>query len=340
MHLNENNPKGKKGFGQFIKNTFIPSQNDTKQKRTSKIITCITTILILAIIIIGGLVVWKYASARIETKNNQDLMNGNSSVSSQSDNTEEVTAPTEKLPVDLDVETGVSTKFVDTYKTNDDFIGRITIADTKLDQPVVKGDDNAYYLDRTLEKKHNAFGVPFADYRSVVGLDIQSDNITMYGHAAKDGTFFAPVKEYSSLDFYKQHPTITFDTIYGDGEYKIIGRFIEYVDPGNQKMFNYHDYIDFGDEATYNKFVNSVKERSYFIAPVDTKYGDKFITLSTCNTEIINSNKTPYRDVLVARKVRPDEDKAVDVSKATINEKQLMPDGWVEKFGKKNPYTK
>lgn len=329
-------------IGEFFKNTFIPSAGDTKQKRASKIIACVVAVLIIAALTAGGIVIGKYASEKNETKKNQALMSSQASSDESSE-----PAVSDEIPVgadevtedELDLETGVLKEFVELYKTNSDVVGWIKIDGTKLDQPVVKGTDNAYYLDRTIEKKHNAFGVPFADYRAMVGLGIQSDNITIYGHAAKDGTFFAPVKEYSDIEYYKQHPTVTFNTIYGKGEYKIIGRFIEYVDLSNTKMFNYHDYVDFSSEATYNTFVNSVKERSYFNTTVDTQYGDKFITLSTCNVEIIDSLKTPYRDVLVARKVRPDESKEVDVSGATVNKEQLMPDGWVKKFGKKNPYS-
>lgn len=337
MQSNNNKSKTKKGFVQFFKDTFIPSKTDTKPQRTSKIIACITTVLIIAILITAFLIIRKYAVERIETDKNKDLINS-SNISSQVKDEETTTLPVDDQKVELDLETGVSKRYVDLFKKNNDFIGWIKIEGTKLDQPVVRGEDNSFYLNKTLEKKHNAFGVPFADYRSMVGLGVQSDNITIYGHAAKDGTFFAPVKEYNDIEFYKKHPTITFNTIFGDGEYKIVSRFIEYVDPDNRKMFNYHDYVTFTDEQVYNKFVKSYQERSYFVAPVDVEFGDKFITLSTCNTEIVNSNKTPYRDVLIARKVRPGESKDVDVSKVTINKNQIMPDGWVKKFGKKNPH--
>lgn len=178
------------------------------------------------------------------------------------------------------------------------------------------------------------------DYRTSLTPTSQSDNITMYGHAAKDGSFFAPVKEYKNINFYKEHPTITFNTIYGKGEYKVIARFTEDVRVENPKIFNYHDYYDLGSEKLFNHFVENVLKRSYFDAPVDIKPGDKFITLSTCNIEVVNSLSTPYRDVLVARKVRVGEDPKVDVAKVKENTDMIMPDGWIKKFGKKNPYQK
>ncbi len=336
MKVNENKPK--KSFGNKFADTFIPNKKDSKQRIVGKIITSIASIVLIISLIMLGLVIAKYARANKNNVDNKDKYNPSSDTSSA---TSGDNAPTDAKPAEeeIDAETGVVKDFVDLYKTNSDVVGWIKIPGTKLDLAVAKGKDNSYYLNHTLEKTSDAFGVPFADFRTTFSPSYQSTNVTIYGHAAKDGSFFSPVKDYKDLDFYKKHPVMTFNTIYGKGEYKIIGRFMEYVDGNNEKMFNYHDYVDL-NEASVNKFIDNVKKRSYFVAPVDAKFGDQFITLSTCNTEIVNSNKTPYRDVLVARKVRPGESVDVDVAKAENNVDQLMPDGWVKKFGKKNPFSK
>ncbi|MEG1027628.1 MAG: hypothetical protein RSE07_02970, partial [Oscillospiraceae bacterium] len=58
----------------------------------------------------------------------------------------------------------------------------------------------------------------------------------------------------------------------------------------------------------------------------------------TCDTELDSSLTTPYRMVLVARKIRDGEKTTVDVSKAQANTEMIMPDGWMDKKGKQNPY--
>lgn len=37
---------------------------------------------------------------------------------------------------------------------------------------------------------------------------------------------FGELINYQSLDYYKQHPVIQFDSLYEEGKYKIVGMFI------------------------------------------------------------------------------------------------------------------
>ena len=71
---------------------------------------------------------------------------------------------------------------------------------------------------------------------------------------------------------------------------------------------------------------------------MDVKYGDQLLALSTCDTEVENSNSTPFRMALIARKVRPGESEEVDVSKASINKNVEMPKEWVKKYKKQTPF--
>ena len=51
--------------------------------------------------------------------------------------------------------------------------------------------------------------------------------------------------------------------------------------------FLYNNHIEFADEAAFNEFVTGVAQRSYFVSPADVQYGDKFITLSTCDYDLM-----------------------------------------------------
>ncbi len=68
--------------------------------------------------------------------------------------------------------------------------------------------------------------------------------------------------------------------------------------------------------------------RSQIITTVDYRYGDRFITLSTCSNEFSNS-----RFVVVARKVRDGEDVGVNVLDAKVNENAKEPD-WDKIYGR------
>ncbi len=313
------------------------NKKNVKQKSKSakslgrKIIIIIASIVLICALILAGLVARKYISGRMEQKKYQELYNPTSDSSSEKGNNGQT--------AEIDPKTGVVKDFNKLYEINKDVVGWISIPDTLLDLPVVKSTDNAFYLNKTLEKNNNPFGTPFADYKATISKDMQSTNVTIYGHAAKDGSYFGPVKQYKKIDYYKEHPTLTFNTIYGNGEYKIIGLFMENVSQDNLNMFNYHDMVDL-DEAGFNSYIENVMARNYFTTSVDVKFGDQLVTLSTCDTEVDGSTKTPYRLALVARKVRPGESEKVDVSKAANNVNQIMPDGWVKEKGKKNPFQK
>lgn len=303
-----------------------PSKASSKKQARRIVLIMAIAVLAVALFFIGA-VVMKYVKGANELKRAKDLYDPASTPS----NDIWVT------PDEVKDGSGVTQDFQELYKVNEDVIGWINIPDTKMDSPVVLGDDNVYYLDKTIEHRNNPFGVPFADYRSVIIDDFQSTNVTIYGHAAKDGSYFAPVKEYKDVEFYKKHPTLVFNTLYGKGEYKVIGMFMEDVRASNPKRFAYHLAIDMNEEELMD-YVDNVTKRSYFTTDVDVQAGDHLVTLSTCDTEIDSSTSTPYRVVLVARKIRDGESRTVNVEAAKENTSMIMPDGWVSKKGKDNPY--
>lgn len=327
-------PKRKKGFGQTLANIFVPAKGDSPRQRMSKIIAIVAAVLVIAALVVGGMLIHKYVSKDQELKKVQEQYTS-SNPASDTASGEEDTGSSEP---ELDPETGVIPEFNQLYETNSDVRGYIKIEGTKLDMPVVQGTDNAYYLDHTMEKKQNPFGIPFVDYRATFAPNYQSTNITIYGHSAADGSFFAPVKQYKDFEFYKEHPVVQFDTIYGKGQYKVIGLMMVNTDITNMDVFNFHDYVDM-TESQFKYYIDNVMKRTYFNTGVDVKFGDQLLTLSTCDTEVINSNTTPYRMALVARKVRSGESPEVDVTKAAINKSVEMPEGWVKKTGKKTPFN-
>lgn len=300
-----------------------------KMSRGVKILLGVIIVLAVFGLVMGGLVWRKYAIIR----EGQDKANALYPVTdvSTGDTSSEA----------IDPSTGIIPSFNNLHQENQDVIGHLSIADTKLKTPVVQGTDNEYYLNHNFFKE-STLGVPFADFKASITGDYVSDNITIYGHAAKDGSYFAPVKLYRTVDYYKAHPIVQFDTIYGKGQYKIIGAFVARVanasSSGDPEEFNYQDYMDLTEE-TFNQYISEIDKRSYFDTGVDVKYGDKLITLSTCDDEIIDSLSTPYRMVVVARKVRDGESASVDTSKAAANTDMIMPKAWSEKNGgKANPY--
>ncbi|MCM1382413.1 MAG: hypothetical protein NC192_10770, partial [Muribaculaceae bacterium] len=86
-------------------------------------------------------------------------------------------------------------------------------------------------------------------------------------------------------------------------------------------VFDYHNRLNFNSQAEYDDFINNVMARTQIITPVDVRYGDEFLTLSTCSNEFSNS-----RFAVIARKVREGEDSFVDTSQAYLNPNAVEPD--------------
>lgn len=232
-------------------------------------------------------------------------------------------------------EKGIPPKIQQLIDENADAVGWINITGTNVDNPVVQTDDNAKYLKTAFDGSSNDAGTVFADYRVKITKDSQPDNTILYGHNMREGTFFADVLKYRKLSYYQEHPIVTFDTLNGEGTYKILGAFFaDPLDDRGSTEFeqNYHNRQAFSSEEDFNAFISDVRTHSVLDIPgVDAQYGDKLLTLSTCG-----SNWRDFKDsrfVVVARKLRDGESGDVDVTTASNNTDVKMPPVWYEVHG-------
>lgn len=304
-----------------------------------KLIVIIAIVVVAIALIIAGIFLMKNLGGKGETSSSSEPISSDAGTSSET-----VEEPVASEPDEFDPELGILAKFTEQYKSNKDFIGHISIPNTLLDSEVAKAPPtdtkNAYYLNHNMKKEVDPYGIPYVDYRADIAMGFQSPIVTIYGHNSKNGDYFESVKDYKDIEYYKANPLIQFDTIYGSSTYKIIGRFtlnVFFDKLGNDFYFPYHDYVN-TDEAKFKEYLKSLDKVNYYDSGIDVEWGDQLLVLSTCNDEIQGPSNTPYRDVLVARKVRPGESTSVDVSKIQPNKDMLIPAGWQKKFGKENPY--
>jgi sortase B len=221
---------------------------------------------------------------------------------------------------------------------NADYAGFLWIDGCDISDPVVKGEDNEKYLDTTYYGAKNKAGAVFMDYRTVLSENMVSPNIVLYGHNQKDGTMFGNLKKYRLEDgFYEENPFVKFNTKYDIGEYVIFAYFVTNALPEQDsggEVFHYHDYNEqLRNRDTFYTYLDEVYKRSYIISPVDVRYGDNLLTLSTCSTEFRDS-----RFVVFARKLRDGEEKSsFDFSKTEPNvNKQGIDWDAILKMGKEN----
>ena len=189
-----------------------------------------------------------------------------------------------------------SAKFAALRDQNSDFIGWISIEDTKLDFPVMYAPNNKdFYLRHDFNKEYSVYGVPYLDEKTTLGANDQSENLVIYGHNMKTGTIFGCLTGYKEAGYYQQHPYVQFDTVYGDGTYEVFAAFS--IDVAADTSFVYNQYVDM-DEETYNAYVEEVISRSDVDTGIRPVYGEQLLTLSTCEYSSDNG-----RYVVVARRV-------------------------------------
>ena len=232
-------------------------------------------------------------------------------------------------------------KYKKLSEINKEFAGWLTVDGTGIDVPVVQTDDNETYLRKDFYGNYSVYGAPLLDYRNnVKSLFEQSDlvrkdrNITVYGHNMLDNMVFAELLKYKELDFYKKHPLVHFNTLYGDTSWKIIAAFLTNStdDQDNNYCLEYN-FVDC-DEDRFMPYISELAKRTYVNTGVDVNSTDTLLTLSTCDKDIIPEG----RFVIVARLVRQGESEKVDVSKSRANENIKFPQGYYNKKNAENPY--
>lgn len=224
-------------------------------------------------------------------------------------------------------------RFASLLALNPDTIGWLQVPGTDIDYAVTQTDDQSFYLTHDIKGNKNVNGNPFLGAESHIGDTGTTANITIYAHNNKNQTMFGTLSRLRDLGYLKQSPLISFDTLYGDGEYEIVAIYIANVLPAQDDG----QFFDFGqgtfkDDADFNAFVAASRARSLVNTGTDVKPGDQLLTLVTCTYEFSNA-----RLVVLAREVRPGEDTGGYLSGITANPAPLYPQVWYDKYGGTKP---
>ena len=107
---------------------------------------------------------------------------------------------------------------------------------------------------------------------------------------------FADLCKYQEEDFYREHKTLSFDTLEAFGTYEIVAVFKTAA--YSQAGFKYFNFVEAADEAAFEEFMAKCRELALYDTEADAQYGDRLITLSTCEY-----SQTNGRMVVVAKLV-------------------------------------
>lgn len=202
-----------------------------------------------------------------------------------------------ETPVLYTEEKTVLPELSELYLQNSDLAGWISIEDTNINYPVMQSRDNPdFYLKHGFDKEYSNYGCPYVQENCDVITP--SDNVVIYGHHMKDGSMFGNLEKFRSKEFWQEHKTFTFNTITDRYEYEIVAVFktVAYTDSADS--FKYYHFVNAGAPEDFAAYVEKCRELSFYDTGVSAEYGDKLITLSTCEY-----SRTNGRLVLVAKRM-------------------------------------
>ena len=228
----------------------------------------------------------------------------------------------------------IQLKYAKLYGENQDFVGYLSADGVNLNLPVVQTTNDEVYLNKNFYGAKTKYGCPFVTHLNNMSYNHLDMNTVIFGHHMNNGTIFGALDKYKTLAGYKSAPIISFNTLYKDYQWKVIGAFITngYASGDNGYIFPYY-FTNLSSASKMSSYLSELAQRSLYDTGVDVLPSDKLLTLSTCSHEFDDA-----RFVVVARLVRPGEKATVDTSRAVVNSKPRYPQAYYSKKGMTNPY--
>ncbi len=250
-----------------------------KKKRRTSPVTVIILIACIGIFCYAGYrlfsIYWEYGKAEAEY---EDLVETYQLPLDTEDTTSATTDKKKKDTEELDP-LGWPRYAVDIdtlQQLNSDIIGWIYMPGSVVNYPIVRAEDNNYYLRRTIRGTYNTAGSIFMDCANQP--DFTDLNTILYGHNMKNGSMFGSFKNfYQDEDYYKEHPYFYIYT--PDKKWNKYEIFSGYHCQSDDSSY---DYVK---ENAYEKYVERALSRSIidFGVEVDTENKKTVVTLSTCS---------------------------------------------------------
>lgn len=194
-----------------------------------------------------------------------------------------------KPPIEVD--------FTDILKINEDVVGWIYMDDTVVNYPILQGENNLYYLDKTYYKKYLASGSIYLDTDNEP--DFSDAHSIIFGHNMKNHTMFGDLSDFRDEEYLSKHPYV--DIILVDGtwlRYEIFSIYRAHIEDGTYRL-------PLNKPENFESFMELVTEQNMFASssalelPV-VQAGDKVLTLSTCTEDSADYERFVIHTLLIS----------------------------------------
>lgn len=172
----------------------------------------------------------------------------------------------EALPIQVD--------FDALRAVNEDVIGWLYCEGTKINYPVLQGEDDNEYLRTLYDGRYNIAGSLFLDQQC--SRDLRDPHPIIYGHRLENGKMFGGLHYYAQPGFYEEHPLFYYLT--PEQNYKI-HVFSGYTTPADGPAYQ----VSFSDEEDWKDYLAEIQAESQFRSEVVPEPDQQVMTFSTCN---------------------------------------------------------
>lgn len=214
---------------------------------------------IINILLIYIFCIFIFILSPIDVGNKKEKINGNTKVSSLS----------------LDHGTVKKTESSKKYKKiiNKNNQSKIIIPGTNINNLLVQGTDNDYYLNHSSTGSKDKKGSIFMDYRN----NLEDRKLLIYGHNSKTlkTALFHDLEKYIDSSFYKNHKYIELTLNNEKSIYEVFSVMII------EEKDNRHMKITFNDKE-FLEHIDWMKKNSLYVTEEEVGINDKIITLQTC----------------------------------------------------------
>lgn len=194
----------------------------------------------------------------------------------------------------------IAPEFEEAYEINPDVVGFLhipakTVEDIEL---FVVQRDNEYYLNHDFYGEEKKSGTLFLDQANEIWP--QDQHMIIYGHNMKNGTMFARLPRYKSIEYAYNNPFVYFDTLYEKGSFVVVAAIRL---PANEMLtegFNLRTFT-FG-ETSFKSFMYDVSQNALYMTKVGVNEDDQLLSLVTCAY-----NEDDERFLLITRRIRENE---------------------------------
>lgn len=181
--------------------------------------------------------------------------------------------------------------FAALQRENPDIVGWIQIPGTVIDDPILTGRDNAYYLTHDPQRQYYIGGSVFIDMSNED--DFSDPVMVAYGHYMPDESLFTQLHKYKDKTFMQENQRMVIDLPAETREYQIVAAFRI----GEQNILYNRDYTKPRDMEYFVNWLKQPPDAQAVLQLEGTTVQDQFLVLSTCLSLTDNSG----RFIVVAR---------------------------------------